>query len=353
MRITRRDALQAMAGALLSATWLTRSVAARDDAPLLDWPHLIFQAPPVAPRERSPVFTAVSLHPQEPLLAAAGDDHMVYLWDYDRQELRRTLRGHADWVQAAVFSPNGHWLASAGNDRHVFFWNVATGEVAYVYTDPKHVVTDLAWSHDGTRIAGSGFEDRLRVYDTENRQLRLDLHCPCRDMRVVAWSPDDRWLASAGRDGVTRVWSAAQGEHQFDYRAHRQRVRGLAFSPDGQYIATSGEDRTVHVHGVEADDEGFDLPRFNTKVLSIAFYGPHHLATGGADNRIRLWDLREQREVGRLTGPKGSVAALASRDQRLVAGCYDATARLWTLADQVASEPGDAERASVRTSRLP
>jgi WD40 repeat protein len=263
----------------------------------------------------------------------------------------RTLRGHADWVQAVVFSPNGEWLATAGNDKHVLFWNAATGESVYAFSDPRHVVTDLAWSHDGTRIAATGFENRLRIYDAESRQLKHDWACPCRDMRVAEWSPDDRWLAAAGRDGVTRVWNATAGTHEFDYRAHRQRVRGLAFSPDGQYLATTGEDRIVHIHGVEADDEGFDLPLQNTKVLSLAFFGPHHLATGGADNLIRLWNLREQREIGRLKGPRGSIAALACRGQWLAAGCFDTTARLWTMADQVASSLEDTERAAVRTSR--
>ena len=102
---------------------------------------------------------------------------------------------------------------------------------------------------------------------------------------------------------------------------------------------------------LEADDEGFDLPLQNTKVLSLAFFGPHHLATGGADNLIRLWNLREQREIGRLKGPRGSIAALACRGQWLAAGCFDTTARLWTMADQVASSLEETERAAVRTSR--
>ena len=90
------------------------------------------------------------------------------------------------------------------------------------------------------------------------------------------------------------------------------------------------------------------------KILCIAFIGPTQLATGGADNRLRLWDLKQRVEIGELTGPLGSVASLAysPRYRLLAAGCFDTTARVWAMADEVSVEKlevaGPPEPVSVR-----
>ena len=340
----RRTAIRWLLSLPLGASAATaglRAVCAMgpdEELPSLNWPNRVFQTPIEKDDDRPPVVTAVDVHPVEPLLAAAGDDHHVYLWRLDDGRLVRRLEGHVDWVHTVAFSPGGKALATAGNDRRVVFWDSASGERLYLFDDHRHTVTRLAWRHDGARIAGTGFEDRLRIYDVESRALVSELTCPSHDMRVVDYSADDRWLAAGGRDGVVRLWEAATGRHLLDYRAHRQRIRGLAFSPDNKFLATSGEDRMVHVHGVEHDDEGFDLPRAGAKVLSLAFTGPHHLATGCSDNLIRVWDLKKLKLTGVLRGHQGSVASLAYRHETLVSGSYDTTVRAWSHAEAVAEQ---------------
>jgi WD40 repeat protein len=100
-----------------------------------------------------------------------------------------------------------------------------------------------------------------------------------------AGAPDEQLLAVGGRCGAIRLLSVAGGEMVRDIPAHRQRIRSLAFSSDGTYVASSGEDRLIHVAPV-AGGQGASLPPRPAKVLSIAFYGPHHLAAAGSDSLI-------------------------------------------------------------------
>jgi WD40 repeat protein len=72
----------------------------------------------------------------------------------------------------------------------------------------------------------------------------------------------------------------------------------------------------------------------------MTFFGPHHLAYGGSDNLIRLWDLSTAREIGRLAGHQGSVAALDCDGELLVSGGYDTSIQVWTIKDRVAESPG-------------
>ncbi|MEU9989430.1 TIR domain-containing protein [Streptomyces sp. NPDC048045] len=63
-------------------------------------------------------------HPLRHLLATAGDDRTVRLWDSHTGAATAVLTGHTGRVLAVAFSPDGSRLASAGEDGTVRLWNV-------------------------------------------------------------------------------------------------------------------------------------------------------------------------------------------------------------------------------------
>jgi len=200
-------------------------------------------------------------------------------------------------------------------------------------------IAAIRFSHDGKWLAAVGFEDTARLYDVNSKQLSARLPAPCQDMRALTFSHDDQLLAVGGRCGSIRLLAMPNGNPVRDIPAHRQRIRAIAFSSDGSYVASSGEDRLIHVAPV-AGGAGYSLPPRPAKVLSLAFYGPHHLATAGSDNQIRLWDVATKEEIGALRGHTGSVAALECKDKVLVSAGYDTTVRIWDVGDQVAADKG-------------
>ena len=79
----------------------------------------------------------VACSPAEPILAFAGDNSKIHLWNLGgaKFEPLRQLAGHTGkalppLVKALAFSPNGKVLASSGQDKYVRLWNVANGEKA-------------------------------------------------------------------------------------------------------------------------------------------------------------------------------------------------------------------------------
>jgi WD40 repeat protein len=63
------------------------------------------------------------------LLASAGTDGTVQIWDPVTGVLERTLEGHTGWVNGvcAVHVDGRELLASAGDDATVRIWDPASG----------------------------------------------------------------------------------------------------------------------------------------------------------------------------------------------------------------------------------
>src|SRR5687768_12311114 len=76
----------------------------------------------------------VTLSPDGKILAHGGsgdDNDKVVLWDVSNPRApkrRAALAGHEEWVRGIWFSPDGKLLAAAGYDKLVKLWDVATGK---------------------------------------------------------------------------------------------------------------------------------------------------------------------------------------------------------------------------------
>jgi WD40 repeat protein len=342
MPISRRHFALALASGTATGFVSALNPTYADELRVISWPSRVVPLPPDASDQKPPVVTAVRLHKAGQLLATAGDDHLVRVWNLADGKLVHRLDAHTDWVRTIDYSPDGRVLASAGSDRRIIFWEAASGLKRGVLATHQAAIAAIRFGHGGQLLAAAGFEGVVRLYDVPGQRLIAQPAAPCQDMRAVAFSPDDQLLAAGGRCGSIRLISALRGELIRDIPAHRQRIRTIAFSPDGGYLASSGEDRMIHISPLADGTRGYRLPPRPTKVLSLVFFGNQHLASAGSDNLIRLWDVAARKEIGILRGHTGSIAALECQEKVLISAGYDTTVRIWEVGDQVAG--GAAER---------
>ncbi len=304
-------------------------------------PLRTIQVPSLRPGEAAVVST-VAVSPDRRWIAAAGDDHVVHIFDRVEARLVKTLVAHTDWIRAVRFTPDGRWLYSAGDDRRVIRWQVGTWAQAGQFMFPGKTVYALEMFPDGSAMALAGYDRRVHVYDMNHRPLAA-LEMTCDDVRAVAISPRGDLLAAAGRDGVVRMWSWPTRQMMLDHKGHRRRVRAMAFSPDGTRLATGGEGVAIALWNLAEGKPTIRLRSRPGRVMALVFLDNQRLASGGTDNQVRIWDLATGRPALRLVGHKGSVTSMVwlPRQQVLLSGSYDTSIRFWQLAPENAARlPG-------------
>ncbi len=248
-----------------------------------------------------------------------------------------TLKGHAGWVGAVAFAPDGKSLASAGADGAIKRWDPVTG--ALLQSWPAHAgpVCGLAFSPDGSALASGGFDHAVRIWNLSAPGKPWTLEGHKGIITSVAFSPDGKTLASGSIDGTVRLWEPASGTSGPVLRRHTSWVNAVRFAPDGS-LASGGSDNFAHLW--EKAGTGWKVRATvearEGEIRSLALSPDGKiLAVGTRYGTVRVWDAERGKPLAVLKGHPGDVWAVAfSPDGRTLAsgaGDWDrpGEVRLW------------------------
>ncbi|MEM9527124.1 MAG: WD40 repeat domain-containing protein [Bacteroidota bacterium] len=235
---------------------------------------------------------ALSFSPQDRLLASAGVDGKVVIWDVASARPLRIMEGHKDYVIAVSWMPDGETLASASWDGKVIYWEPGTGKKIQESERHSDKLTGFAFSPDGKKYACSSADGMVHIFDAETMERIKSLEGHKDDVTNVKWSARSGLLASCGWDNVSHIWNSKTGNQINRLEGHKSDVNCISFSPDGTILATSGSDRKLKIwdlptgreianitdHAHDADVEDIDFNNNGTQ-----------LATCSRDGKVKIW----------------------------------------------------------------
>ncbi|MEU4621341.1 pentapeptide repeat-containing protein [Actinoplanes sp. NPDC023801] len=293
--------------------------------------------PPEPQMLSSAVVHAVAVAAGTQMLAGAGADGVIRIWDALSGAPLRSLAGHTGPLHALAFTADGRFLASAGDDETIRIWDSTSGRTVQILTGHTGRLRALAFDPLSRFLASAG-DETIRIWDTDAGRTVQTLEGHTGRIHALAWHPRGALLASSADDETVRVWDTTTGRAAHVLVGHTGTAHAIAYAPAGDHIASAGDDRSIHVWDVAGESIAHTMTGHRQWIRAIAFQpGGRELASAGDDGTVRIWDHVTGRHLHTLTGHNGTVHALAYfPDGRLLAsGGDDRTVRIWDTTDRV------------------
>ena len=318
--------------------------------------------PPSPPYKPLPVQTkfppcwAVAFSPDGTRLAV-GTYRRVLIYDPTNGNKLSDWTVSTDAIRALAFSPDGTQLAAGtgvpGTSGVVLMLNASNGQVIRPIKAHDDTVEAVAFA--GNQVISAGNDEKVCVSDFSTGQKLGSLTEHVGRCLAVAvptkTNPQDGGLlfATGGADKMLKIWDAEKRRVVVNFDQCQSTVWCVAaLMQPGRFVAGSG-DGAIRVFGVRADGRARNdkEPAPRTGFQGQAFGGAHEggvyaitaaangqlLASGGADHKVKVWNLGRNRMEKEFTDAQGDVwgVAISPNSQLLAAASVDGHVRVYDL----------------------
>ncbi|OYP28239.1 c-type cytochrome domain-containing protein [Rhodopirellula sp. MGV] len=191
---------------------------------------------------RDSLYAAV-FSPDESMIATAGYDQVIRLWDVSSAKVLRTLQGHNGAVFDLAFSPDGKTLVSACADETAKLWRVADGERLDTLGQPEGEVLAATITRDNRYVIAGSADNRIRVWQLVSiEQPKINPLVATRfvdETPIVnlALSPDGSTLVVLAESGNVKVLSTDDWQPLPSPQPLPSMGTDLFFAADGQSVS--------------------------------------------------------------------------------------------------------------------
>ena len=171
------------------------------------------------PRKFYSMIGCLAFHPDGAVLASAGMEGEIYLWDAATGRRLRHWETKLDGIACLAFSWDGRTLVTGHRDSRVRLWEVATGKERACFVGHRGPVLSAVFARDGRRLASGSEDTTILVWDARGG-ARSDAALSAEQLRSL-W--DDLLGTDAPRAHRSQWQLALSSQQALPFLAERLR----------------------------------------------------------------------------------------------------------------------------------
>ncbi len=277
--------------------------------------------------------TALAFSPDGKYLYSGGTDATIRVWNLaNGSEAIPTIEGHGGPIYSIAPSPSGRKIASAGADGTIRIFKLpekdGTADLVETF-DLKQPAFCLDWTPEGDRLLSGGGNSRLQLWQLGNSKPIYQGDETTKGLVFCAFLKDSDHVVTASILGQIRTVNLKTKETLLNFRGHIQPLRAAALSASGRYLATGGG--ILRLWDLENGTNALSSEGHERPISALAFATEERFISGGRNGRLMLWSSKKIESIRTFGKHRDWVLALASSpDGKLVAsGTADQSVRLW------------------------
>lgn len=255
------------------------------------------------------------------LILIAGGRHSAYgcaaLHDIATGNRIAKVGDELDIVFAADISDDNQLVAMAGPQKMVRVFETLTGNLKYEQKKHTDWIYCVRFSPDGLLLATADRASGLVVWESQTGRLFQELNGHKGEIRSIAWRPDSLALVSGSLDGTLKMWDMNEGKLIKSWDAHAGGVGAIAICNDGT-MASTGRDNKVKVWDGAGNAAG-EMPPLVEAGHEVAItVDSKQVAAGDWTGNVRMWQRATPTNEKQLSAnPLPLETSLASAQEQL------------------------------------
>ena len=232
--------------------------------------------------------TKVSFSPDDSLLATAGEDGFIYLWDTKTGKREKILfQSQSKIISDIDWSKDGKYLAIAAMDTSIKIWSIESDVLFKDITTTSKIV-NIGFSFDGNYLVARSIDNKVFTWKFPSLELMNTYQIPF-EPTFFELNPNYHNFLATSLQGNIIVYDYLQQKNVSTFPLVEFPLLSGSFSPSGNNIVVAGIDNKIRIFDIFSGYNVLTLFDTETQILSVNWLKNRQFIATASNKFIKLW----------------------------------------------------------------
>jgi len=258
----------------------------------------------------------VAYNPTGLILASAGVDKVIRLYDTTNLSVKSVLQGATQSVMVTAFSTDETLVLGSSNDNSTRIWHLPTQRLRHTLNGHTSKVYAGCFSSDSAKALTGSHDRTIKIWDLMRGYVLRTIMCTS-SCNAICINLDNTLAFSGHFDSNLRIWELKNGTLVADLQGiHTDQITSVSINPDSSQILTSSRDNTLklidaNTHEVLQTFKHDDYRNGANWAKACLSPDGSYAAAGSADGQVFIWDTKTGKHHSTLKGHKDIVTCVS------------------------------------------